>query len=53
VLVLFRLRGRAKGSGAPVDQHCACVLDFRGERIWRNRAYFDRAEAVRVAGLPE
>jgi ketosteroid isomerase-like protein len=53
VLVLFRLKGRGKGSGAPVDQPCACILDFRGERIWRNRVYFDRAEAMRVAGLPQ
>jgi ketosteroid isomerase-like protein len=53
VLVLFRLRGRGKGSGAPVDQPGACILDFRGERIWRNRVYLDRAEAMRAAGLPE
>jgi ketosteroid isomerase-like protein len=53
VLVLFRLRGRGKASGAPVDQPCACILDFRGDRIWRNRVYLDRAEGMRVAGLPE
>jgi ketosteroid isomerase-like protein len=52
VLVLFRLRGRGKGSSAPVDQPCACILDFRGDRIWRNRVYLDRAEAMRVVGLP-
>jgi ketosteroid isomerase-like protein len=53
VLVLFRLRGRGKGSGAPVDQACACILDFRGDRIWRNRVYLDRAEAFRAAGVSE
>jgi ketosteroid isomerase-like protein len=53
VLVLLRLRGRGKGSGAPVDQPCACILDFRGDRIWRNRVYLDRAEGLRAAGLSE
>jgi ketosteroid isomerase-like protein len=53
VLFLGRLKGRGKGSGAPVDQPVASILDFRGERIWRFRAYFDRAEALRAAGLSE
>jgi ketosteroid isomerase-like protein len=52
VLVLGRLRGRGKGSGAPVDQPYAAILDFRGDRIWRNRVYLDRAEGLRAAGLP-
>ena len=53
VLVLGRLRGRGKGSGAPVDQPYVCILDFRGDRICRNRVYFDRAEGLRAAGLSE
>jgi uncharacterized protein len=53
VLVLGRLKGRGKGSGAPVDQPFACILDFRGDRIWRNRVYLDRAEGLRAAGLSE
>ena len=53
VLTLGRLRGRGKGSGAPVDQPTATILDFRGDRIWRVRAYFDRAEGLRAAGLSE
>ena len=53
VLVLGRLTGRGKGSGAPVDQPYAGILDFRGDRIWRYRAYFDCAEGLRAAGLPE
>jgi ketosteroid isomerase-like protein len=53
VFVLGRLTGRGKGSGAPVDQPYAGILDFRGDRIWRYRAYFDRAEGLRAAGLSE
>jgi ketosteroid isomerase-like protein len=37
-------QGRGKGSGVPVDQPYTGILDFRGNRIWRYRAYFDRAE---------
>jgi ketosteroid isomerase-like protein len=53
VLTRSRLKGRGKGSGAPVDQPTATILDFRGDRIWRLRAYFDRAEGLRAAGLSE
>jgi ketosteroid isomerase-like protein len=53
VLVLGRLKGRGKGSGVPVDQPFAGILDFRGDRIWRHRVYLDRAEGLRAAGLSE
>jgi ketosteroid isomerase-like protein len=53
VLVLGRHKGRGKASGAQVDQPYASILDFRGERIWRLRAYLDRAEGLRAAGLSE
>jgi ketosteroid isomerase-like protein len=53
VLVLGRLRGRGKASGVPVDQPFAGIFDFRGDRVWRYRAYFDHAEGLRVAGLSE
>jgi ketosteroid isomerase-like protein len=53
VLVLGRMKGRGKGSGAPVDQPFATVLDFRGDRVWRVRGYLDRAEGLRAAGLSE
>jgi ketosteroid isomerase-like protein len=38
---------------SPVDQPCVAILDFRGDRIWRNRVYLDRAEGLRAAGLSE
>ena len=53
VLVLGRLKGRGKGSGAPVDQPFVTILDFRGNRIWRSRVYLDRAEGLRAAGPSE
>ena len=53
VLVLGRLRGRGKGSGAQVEAPLAMILDFRGDRIRRMRAYLDRAEAFRAAGVSE
>jgi ketosteroid isomerase-like protein len=53
VLVLGRMKGRGKGSGVPVDQPFATVLDFRGDRIWRFRGHLDRAEGLRAAGLSE
>jgi ketosteroid isomerase-like protein len=51
VLVLGRLKGRGKGSGAPVDTPTVTILDFRGDRIWRSRVYLDHAEGLRAAGL--
>jgi ketosteroid isomerase-like protein len=53
VLILGRLKGSGKGSGVPIDAPFAAVLDFRGDRIWRNRVYLDRAEGLRAAGLSE
>ena len=53
VLLLGRMEGRGRASGAPVDQPFVSILDFRGDRIWRNRVYFDHAEGLRAAGLSE
>jgi uncharacterized protein len=53
VFSLGRLKGRGKGSRAPVEQPYATIVDFRGERISRVRAYFDRADGLRAAGLSE
>jgi ketosteroid isomerase-like protein len=44
VLLLGRLQGRGKGSGVPVEQPYASILDFRGDRIWRSRVYVDSDE---------
>ena len=53
VFVLGRLKGRGKGSGAPIDHPYVGIDDFRGDRIWRYRVYFDHAEGLRAAGLSE
>jgi ketosteroid isomerase-like protein len=53
VLVLGRLKGRGKASGARVDQPFTAVLDFRGDRLRRSRVYHDHAEALHAAGLSE
>jgi uncharacterized protein len=53
VLVLGRMKGRGKRSGAPIDQPFAGIYDFRGDRSWRCRVYFDHADGLRAAGLSE
>ncbi|HEV2982376.1 MAG TPA: nuclear transport factor 2 family protein [Solirubrobacteraceae bacterium] len=53
VLLLGRQVGRGKGSGAQVETPIVGICDFRGDRVWRFRAYFDRAEGLRAAGLSE
>ena len=53
VLVLGRMQGRGKGSGAQVDAPITDIYDFRGGRISRLRVYLDRAEGLRAAGLSE
>ncbi|HWX95893.1 MAG TPA: nuclear transport factor 2 family protein [Solirubrobacteraceae bacterium] len=51
VLVLGRLEGRGRGGGVPVDSPVGAVWELRDGKIWRLRAYLDRAEASEVAGL--
>jgi ketosteroid isomerase-like protein len=53
VLVLGRLKGRGKASGAPIDTPYAGIFEFRGDRIWRYRVYLDLAEGLQAAGLSE
>jgi ketosteroid isomerase-like protein len=51
VLVLGRVEGRGRGSGVQVDALVGFVLDFRGVKVSRVRAYLDQGEALRAAGL--
>jgi ketosteroid isomerase-like protein len=53
VLMLGRLEGRGKSSGALVDTPFGMVLDFRDGRISRSCAFLDHGEALRAAGLTE
>ena len=53
VLVLGRLEGRGRRGGVPIDSTVGTVWELRGGEIWRLRAYLDRAEALKAAGLSE
>lgn len=50
-LVLARLRGRGKASGAETDVRFAHLWTIRDRKAIRMRAYLDRDEALRAAGL--
>ena len=51
VLVVGRMVGRGRGSGAPVDAPVVGINDFRDGRMCRARVYIDPAEGLRAAGL--
>jgi ketosteroid isomerase-like protein len=53
VLVLDRLTARGARSTAIVDHGVAQLFTLRGGRIVRWEAYWDRAEAMRTAGVKE
>jgi ketosteroid isomerase-like protein len=51
VLMLGRLEGRGRGSGAAVDAPQGTVWDFVGGKISRASTYLDHAEALKAVGL--
>jgi len=51
VLVLGRLEGRGRSSGATVDAALGMAFDLRDTRIWRVRGYLDHEEALREVGF--
>jgi ketosteroid isomerase-like protein len=53
IVVFVRLRGRARGSGVPIDVPFTHVATFRGTRVTRWCAYAHREEALRAVGLGE
>jgi ketosteroid isomerase-like protein len=53
VMLLFRLHGRGKGSGAVFEEHPAWVQTIRGGKTVRLEAYLDRGAALRAVGLSE
>jgi ketosteroid isomerase-like protein len=53
VLVLGRIEGRGRSSGIEVETTYTMIVEFRGSKIWRSRAYLDHAEALRAAGFSE
>ncbi len=53
VVVIFRERGRGKGSGAPIEKKRAQVWSFSRGRIIRWEEFPDPAAALEAAGLSE
>jgi ketosteroid isomerase-like protein len=53
VMVFVRLRGRAHGSGVPLDQPVAHVWTLHGREVKQLRLYPNRAEALEAVGLRE
>jgi ketosteroid isomerase-like protein len=53
VALLYRIVGRGKGSGVPIDQPIAILWIVRDGKIWRGRGYLDPEEALAALGLKE
>ncbi len=53
VVVMARLVGRGKSSGAEVKRTWAYVWTLRAKKALRMEAYADRAEALEAVGLAE
>jgi ketosteroid isomerase-like protein len=51
VLVLSRQSGRGRKSGVPLDKELAEMFTLRDGKIVRWETYWDRGEALRVAGV--
>jgi len=53
VFLWVRFTGHGEGSGVPVEMELAHVLTLRDGKATRIVEYFDRAEALKAAGLEE
>ena len=53
VIVVMRIRGRAKLSGVETDLTFAAIYTIRDGKIARGREYWTREQALEAAGLPE
>ena len=51
VILAYRILGRDKGSGAPIDRELAILWTVRDGRVQGGRVYHDRDEALEVAGV--
>ena len=50
-VIVFRVSGRARSSGVPLDSERAMVWTFREGRLCRSDAYPGRSEALAAVGL--
>jgi ketosteroid isomerase-like protein len=53
LLVPFRFRAKAKGSGLEIEEHWVHVWTIRGEQAVRLEQYTERAAALESVGLTE
>src|SRR5262245_15318158 len=53
VLAVITFQGRGKQSGVEVKMEVFQLWTFRNGKVVRGQGFFDRAEAVEAAGLPE
>ena len=51
VLALIRLRGRAKGSGVPVEMEISHLIAFRDGKQWLQTPYASHTEGLAAAGI--
>jgi len=53
VVGVFRLVGKGKHSGAPVEREIGLAYRIRDGKLWRMRSYLDPGEALEAVGLRE
>ena len=53
VACVYRLIGKGKHSGAPVEHEIGLVCRIREGKVWRLRSYLDPSEALEAVGLRE
>ena len=53
VACVFRLVGKGKHSGAPVEREVGLAYRIREGKLWRMRSYLDPSEALEAMGLRE
>jgi ketosteroid isomerase-like protein len=51
IVVIGRVSGRGRASGAETESPINWVIEFRNSKVIRMRDYLDRAEALEAAGL--
>jgi ketosteroid isomerase-like protein len=52
-IVIARVTGRARTSGAPFDERRTQIWTWRNGKIWRNEVFSDPREAFKAAGISE
>jgi ketosteroid isomerase-like protein len=52
-LVVVRITGRAKASGAPFDERRTQIWTWRNGKMWRNEVFSDPRDAFKAAGISE